>query len=252
MTKNPTGTGASSVTSGSGTQSSGVSPPTTSATFFVCTADRCAALLNCHAPTHPECKDGKCACLADENEISRTWNCTEETKKECSPCPAPQEVACSDEKKCICTQPPTTLTTSTKPPPPPPATTKENPPPPPPSEPTKEPPLTKLEIAVDEDVCRDPFDHPGTHEHTVREFAFAGCQRYPHEMRSGSEGKVFNKRRNGGGGKPIMYMAVSWIEGCRTTVDSQDPRRPLAEADEGTRHKEIDCVTATWGGMESV
>ncbi|KAK8010064.1 glucan -beta-glucosidase protein [Apiospora arundinis] len=159
----PTGTrdSAAGNSVSSTSQSGSASPSNPSETAFVCTEDRCAPLLNCHAPNRPGCRDGKCACIGDADDPSQAWKCTEETKKECSPCQAPQEVACSNEKKCTCTQPPTTMITSTQPPPPP------------LPKPTT-PPLTKQDTGPLE--CNAAFDHHDVSAKDMDGFAKSVCE----------------------------------------------------------------------------
>ncbi|KAK7957732.1 glucan 1-3-beta-glucosidase [Apiospora saccharicola] len=123
-------------------------------------------------------------------------------------------------------------------PPPPPATWTGTPP---------EPPLKSLEIAPEDDHCREPFDHPDSHGEEVRNFAEVCYREYPRKMDSQSERVVRTLRDHPGSEPVIMYIAVSWIRDCRTSVESQDPVYPLAGAPEGTKQKEIDCATATWG-----
>ena len=185
-------------------------------------------MLNCHVPTHPGCKDDKCACLGDAG--GSTFQCTEESKRECSPCQAPEEVACDKDKKCTCTRLPTTMTTSTKTPPAP-------PPPPPPTQ-------TPLAVGRGEEQCRKAFEHPDMISYWVEDFASLCFDRYPHKMDSQSERVVVT--RSGDDDNGVMYMAVSWIKDCRTSVDSQDAVHPLSEAPDGTDGKEIDCQVATW------
>ncbi|KAK8033865.1 Pectin lyase fold/virulence factor [Apiospora marii] len=232
QTAMPTAAGTGQATiSPTATGASTGSPPDPSATGFVCSEERCAAMLNCHVPTRPGCKDDKCACLGDAD--GATFQCTEETKKECSPCQAPEEAACDKDRKCTCTRPPTTMTTRTK-------TSPAPPPPPPPPPPTQ----TPLAIGRGEEQCREPFEHPDMTSYWVEDFASLCFDQYPRKMDSKSERVVVT--RPGGDDHGVMYMAVSWIQDCRTAVDSQDALHPLSEAPDGADGKEIDCQAATW------
>ncbi|KAK7955680.1 uncharacterized protein PG986_004902 [Apiospora aurea] len=227
-TENPTGTGASATGSGSGTRSSKVSSPTPSETGFVCAEDRCAPLLNCHAPTHPGCKDGKCACIGDADDFSQAWNCTEDTMKECPPCVAPQEVACNGKKKCTCTQPPTTLTTSTKQPPPPP-------------EPTRSPP-TKLDKGALE--CNESFDHDDVGDGYMSGFSEYVCKSRFKKMDRFSPKLTGAWSPSDFFGFPSrpMYASVVWVKGCETSVDVIDAKAPLKQAaDLKEEDRDVEC-----------
>ncbi|KAK8129015.1 glucan 1-3-beta-glucosidase [Apiospora sp. TS-2023a] len=232
-TSRPTGTRPNTATdTASGSDSASSSPPAPSATGFVCSEEKCGPLLNCHAPTRPGCKDNKCACLGDADDS--TWQCTEETKKELHLHPA------ADDDDDNHQETPDEQHTAGAPPPPP-ATWTGTPP---------EPPKKSLDIAHEDDHCREPFDHPDSHEDEVHKFAELCYNQYPRKMDSQSERVVRTLRDHPGSKDVIMYMAVSWIKDCRTYVESQDPVYPLAGAPEGTEQKEIDCARATWGVWE--
>ncbi|KAK8104949.1 hypothetical protein PG999_008308 [Apiospora kogelbergensis] len=231
-TNSPTGTGTKAVDPTSpSTRPSTTSPPKASSTActkemsFMC--EHPLLPLACLPPRRPRCQEGKCVCL-------EPIKCTKDTRKDCAPCKAPEEVACTADEKCTCVGPSKTLVTLTRQPMPP------------PPEPTG-PPLTELRTG--EVRCNDKFDHADVNGNELKNWVEKrGCDQFSKEMRSGSERQVAKHPRVPGASVDY-FIAVSWIKGCETTVDAIDPKHPLAKAGSGVSDEEKktrSCVRTTW------